>query len=48
MNHPIERNPGTTLHLDWIEDLRVNRSAVERRTSTIPARRSVKKDWQAA
>ena len=26
----------------------VNRSAVERRTATLPGRRSVKKDWQAA
>ena len=44
----IERNPGTPLHLDWVEDLHVNLSAVERRTATIPTRRSVKKDWQAA
>lgn len=44
----IERNPGTPLHLDWFEDLHVNLSAVERRTATIPTRRSVKKDWQAA
>jgi deoxyribose-phosphate aldolase len=42
------RNPGTALDLDWIESLRVNRSAVERRAQTIPTRRSVKKDWQAA
>src|SRR3990170_3499802 len=28
--------------------LRVNRSAVERRAATIPARRTVKKEWQAA
>jgi deoxyribose-phosphate aldolase len=27
---------------------RVNRSAVERRVATLPARRSIKKDWQAA
>src|SRR5213595_557135 len=28
--------------------LRVNRSAVERRAATIPTRRTVKKEWQAA
>ena len=29
---PVEpRNPGMPLELDWIEDVRVNRSAVERR-----------------
>lgn len=44
----VERNPGTPLHMDWIEDIRVNLSAVERRTSTLGGRRTVKKDWQAA
>ncbi len=42
------RNPGTSLDLDWIAAARVNRSAVERRTATLPKRRSVKKEWQAA
>ncbi|MCA9649080.1 MAG: deoxyribose-phosphate aldolase [Myxococcales bacterium] len=36
------------LVLDWVRDVRVNRSAVERRAATIPTRRSVKKQWQAA
>lgn len=45
--HP-ERNPGTALELDWLREVRVNRSAVERRAVTIPTRRAVKKDWQAA
>src|SRR5690606_31227315 len=45
---PLERNPGTALELDWVRDARVNRSAVERRAATLTARRSVKKDWQAA
>jgi deoxyribose-phosphate aldolase len=31
-----------------VYDARVNRSAVERRTATLPGRRSIKKDWQAA
>src|SRR5665213_377313 len=36
------------LELDWVEEVRVNTSAVERRAATIGTRRSVKKDWQAA
>ena len=46
--HSFERNPGTALELDWVRDVRVNRSAVERRAATLPGRRSVKKEWQAA
>jgi deoxyribose-phosphate aldolase len=42
------RNPGMPLELDWVEDVRVNRSAVERRTATLRTRRTVKKEWQAA
>jgi hypothetical protein len=44
----IERNPGTPLDLDVVRGIRVNRSAVERRAATIPTRRTVKKEWQAA
>lgn len=36
------------LELDWVRDVRVNRSAVERRAATIGTRRTVKKEWQAA
>jgi deoxyribose-phosphate aldolase len=36
------------LDLDWVMGARVNRSAVERRTASLPNRRSIKKDWQAA
>src|SRR6266850_368048 len=43
-----ERNPGMPLDLDVVRALRVNRSAVERRAATIPTRRTVKKEWQAA
>ncbi len=42
------RNPGLPLELDWVRDVRVNRSAVERRAATIGTRRPVKKQWQAA
>lgn len=43
-----ERNPGTPLDLDVVRAIRINRSAVERRAATIPTRRTVKKEWQAA
>ncbi len=43
-----DRNPGTPLDLDWVMGAHVNKSAVERRVATLPARRTVKKDWQAA
>jgi deoxyribose-phosphate aldolase len=36
------------LELDWVEEVRVNRSAVERRAATLRTRRTVKKEWQAA
>jgi len=44
----VERNPGIPLDLDIVRAIRVNRSAVERRVATIPTRRTVKKEWQAA
>src|ERR671915_2538477 len=44
----VERNPGTALDLDVVRTVRVNRSAVERRAATIPTRRTVKREWQAA
>src|SRR5229473_7754969 len=43
-----ERNPGTPLDLTLVRALHVNRSAVERRAVTIPTRRTVKREWQAA
>ena len=43
-----KRNPGISLDLDWVDAIRVNRSAVERRCSTLVKRRSIKKEWQAA
>jgi deoxyribose-phosphate aldolase len=42
------RNPGMPLELDWVREVRVNLSAVERRAATLGTRRSVKKAWQAA
>jgi deoxyribose-phosphate aldolase len=42
------RNPGIPLDLAWVREVRVNRSAVERRAATLPRRRTVKQDWQVA
>jgi deoxyribose-phosphate aldolase len=45
--HPA-RVPILPLDLEYVRAIRVNRSAVERRAATIPTRRTVKKEWQAA
>ncbi|HXJ11486.1 MAG TPA: hypothetical protein VNH19_04375, partial [Candidatus Limnocylindrales bacterium] len=44
----LQPNRGTSLNLDWVESVRVNTSAVERRAATLGTRRTVKKDWQIA
>src|ERR1035438_6844363 len=41
-------NTGIPLNLDWVRDVRVNTSAVERRVQSQVGRRTVKKEWQAA
>src|ERR1700730_16209802 len=41
-------NRGIPLNLDWLQRVRGNTNAVERRTQTHTARRTVKKEWQAA
>ena len=45
---PLISNRGIPLNLDWLQQVRVNTSAVERRAQSHVARRTVKKDWQAA
>jgi deoxyribose-phosphate aldolase len=42
------RNEAMPLDLAWVDAIRVNLSAVERRAATLPGRRTVKKDAQAA
>ncbi len=42
------RNAGIPLDLDWALSVQANTSAIERRCATLPGRRSVKKDHQAA
>ena len=44
----LEPNRGIPLNLDWIDAVRANTSAVERRAQTLLTRRTVKKEWQAA
>jgi deoxyribose-phosphate aldolase len=46
--HPLLSNRGIPLNLDWVKQVRVNTSAVERRAQSHVARRTVKKEWQAA
>ena len=42
------RNAGMDLDLSWVRAVQANTSAIERRAATLPGRRSVKKDHQAA
>ena len=42
------RNPGMALDMDWVRRVQANTSAIERRCATLPGRRSIKKDHQAA
>ncbi len=42
------RNEACPLDLGWVREVRVNLSAAERRAATLPGRRTVKKDAQAA
>jgi len=44
----LEANSGVPLDVNWVQEVRVNTSAVERREQTQVARRTVKKEWQAA
>jgi deoxyribose-phosphate aldolase len=41
-------NPGIEFDAGWVDRVRVNLSAAERRVDTLPKRRTVKKVWQAA
>jgi deoxyribose-phosphate aldolase len=45
---PLLPSTGMPLNLDWVREVRVNTSAVERRAQSQVARRTVKKEWQAA
>ena len=45
---PLLSNRGIPLNLDWVRQVRVNTSAVERRAQSHVLRRTVKKEWQIA
>ena len=44
----LQSNSGIPLDLHWVRDVQANTSAIERRVQSQVARRSVKKEWQAA
>ena len=44
----VSRNSGRALEMDWVNEIRINLSAAERRVASLPGRRTVKKDAQAA
>jgi len=44
----LSRNDGMALDLDWVARVQANTSAIERRAKTLPGRRSIKKEHQAA
>ncbi|TYB90649.1 deoxyribose-phosphate aldolase [Oceaniovalibus sp. ACAM 378] len=44
----LPRNPGMALDMDRVRAVQANTSAIERRAATLPGRRSVKKNHQAA
>jgi deoxyribose-phosphate aldolase len=48
IEQPHGRVEGVPFQADWFDAVDVNLSAAERRTATLGARRSVKKEWQAA
>jgi deoxyribose-phosphate aldolase len=47
-NDAAARNVAQPLDLGWLREVRVNLSAVERRCATLPGRRTVKREAQAA
>ncbi len=48
MINSFPRVTGCDFHAGWIDEIRVNKSAVDRRISSLAGRRTVKKQWQAA
>jgi len=42
------RNTGTEFHIEPVDSIRINLSAVQRRVATLGGRRTVKNQWQAA
>ena len=43
----LPRNEGRALEMDWVDEIRINLSAAERRIASLPGRRTVKSEAQA-
>jgi deoxyribose-phosphate aldolase len=43
----VPRNEGRALEMDWVDEIRINLSAAERRVASLPGRRTVKNEAQA-
>lgn len=48
VNQNKVNNPGVEFQTQWLNDIRINLSAIQRRAATLTSRRSLKKNWQAA
>ena len=50
MTHPVDfkRNAAVGLDLGWVNQIKVNRNAADRRTASLTARRRPKQEYQAA
>jgi len=48
ITEPSRRNPGLPLAIEWVRQVRVNKSAALRRVAALPGRRTVKGPYQAA
>jgi deoxyribose-phosphate aldolase len=46
--HDFKRNEATGLDLGWVNQIKVNRNAADRRAASLANRRTVKKEYQAA
>src|SRR5215475_9660096 len=47
MAQAVPRNEGHALEMDWVDEIRINLSAAERRVASLPGRRTVKNEAQA-
>ncbi len=48
LTNSFPRAEGCDFHADWVNGIKINKSAVDRRISSLAGRRTVKKQWQAA
>lgn len=46
--HDFKRNEASGLDLGWVNQIKVNRNAADRRAASLANRRTVKKEYQAA